>query len=69
MLAIYSLLQVFIQIYFFLPTILTLTGTKIPLPTCFYASVLQIILGGIGSAFTLLFISLDRFIAILFPLL
>jgi hypothetical protein len=53
MLAIYSLLQVFIQIYIVLPTILTLTGTKSPLLVCFYASALQIFWAGLVATFTL----------------
>jgi hypothetical protein len=69
MLAIYSLQQVIVQFYIFLPTILTLTGTKIPLLACFYASALPIFWAGLGATFTLLFISVDRLIATLFPLL
>jgi hypothetical protein len=69
MLAIYSVCEVSAQAYLFLPTILILTDTKIPLLACFYASAFPLLWAALNATFTLLFISLERLIAMLFPLL
>jgi hypothetical protein len=69
LLAIYSFCEVLLESTTFLPTILTLTDTKIPLPTCFYVSAFPAIWGANNAAFSLLFISFDRMLAMIFPIL
>jgi len=53
----------------FLPTILVIMHTKIPITYCSFATSWQSIVAGINSNFNMLFISIDRIISLLFPIL
>nr|CAD2170251.1 unnamed protein product [Meloidogyne enterolobii] len=53
----------------FLPTILVIMHTKIPITYCSFATSWQNIVAGINSIFNMLFISVDRILALLFPVL
>ncbi|KAL7075780.1 hypothetical protein ACQ4LE_005370 [Meloidogyne hapla] len=51
----------------FLPTILVIMHTKIPITICSFATSWQNVLSGMNSQFNMLFISVDRIISLLFP--
>jgi hypothetical protein len=68
-LAIYSFCEALFESATFLPTVLILIDAKISLLSCFYATVLQTMWAVPNAAFALLFISFDRILAIIFPIL
>ncbi|CAK5125055.1 unnamed protein product [Meloidogyne enterolobii] len=53
----------------FLPTFLVLIHTKIPITYCSFATSWQNIAFAINSNFNMLFISIDRIVSLLFPIL
>uniref|UniRef100_A0A914MS39 Uncharacterized protein n=1 Tax=Meloidogyne incognita TaxID=6306 RepID=A0A914MS39_MELIC len=53
----------------FLPTILVIMHTKISITYCSFATSWQSIVSGINSSFNMLFISIDRIVSLLFPIL
>jgi hypothetical protein len=69
LLAIYSFSEALLESASFVPTVLTLMDTKIPLPTCFYLIGIQATGAVANAAISLLLISLDRLLAALFPML
>ncbi|CAK5088662.1 unnamed protein product [Meloidogyne enterolobii] len=53
----------------FLPTLLVLIHTKIPITYCSFATSWQSIVVAANSNFNMLFISVDRIVSLLFPIL